>query len=174
MRTRLGILLVVALVVMTGACSDDSGTSAADETTTTESSTTTDKSAACAADDADATELEALITDDVPTGFEQQPDAVGDTGPSDLAKAIRDDGNDDAEQVLTDLRFRRGYQRLWQTEDGDQLIVFLYEFCDPADAAKYLQRFQADFGSADFGLSSFEVADPAGATGFRGLSLIHI
>jgi hypothetical protein len=32
-------------------------------------------------------ELEALLVKTVPTGFIAQPDSVGDTGPSDLAKA---------------------------------------------------------------------------------------
>ena len=45
--------------------------------------------------------------------FAVQPDAAYDTGPSDLAKAIRDDGSPDAGKVLRAEKFVRGYQRIW-------------------------------------------------------------
>jgi hypothetical protein len=65
---------------------------------------------------------------------------VGDTGPSDLAKAISDDGEADAEQFLTDGRFRRGYQRLWSNAADERVVVFVYEFCDVAGATGYGER----------------------------------
>src|SRR5437870_871881 len=45
-------------------------------------------------------ELAARIITKVPAGFVLQPDNVDDTGPSDLAKAIRDDGSPDAGKIL--------------------------------------------------------------------------
>jgi hypothetical protein len=52
------------------------------------------------------------VISSVPVGFVAQPDAVGDTGPSDLAKAARDDGQPDAlpESVnLNEALFNRIY-----------------------------------------------------------------
>ena len=63
--------------------------------------------------------LEALVISSVPVGFVAQPDAVGDTGPSDLAKAARDDGQPDALQALRAEGFVRGYQRLWLDQTRD-------------------------------------------------------
>lgn len=79
--------------------------------------------------------LEALLITDPPAGYSQQPDSVGDTGPSDLAKAIRDDGEADAKQALISEGFVRGYQRMWATASGsDQIVVFLYQFASAAGA----------------------------------------
>jgi hypothetical protein len=141
--TTLRRLLAAALVLTAIGCGGDDKTAdtttTADATTTTEAPTTTASTGECHAGDADPTELESLMVSDV-AGFEQQTDDVGDTGPSDLAKAISDDGEDDAEQFLTDGGFRRGYQRLWSNDADEQVLVFLYEFCDSAGAAAYGQR----------------------------------
>lgn len=121
----------------------------------------------CAVDDADPRELEALITDTVPEGFTQEPDTAGDTGPSDLAKAVRDDGLDDAREVLTRFRFRRGYQRLWTNAADDELIVFLYEFCDPAGVQRYIDRSLAEISSTDSPLEPFEPEGVEADVAFR-------
>jgi hypothetical protein len=85
--------------------------------------------------------LEDLLITSVPEGFVQIDDDVADTGPSDLAKAVRDDGGPDAEAVLTDAGFVGGYQRSWQTEDASGLIiVFLYQFSDASGASSYGDR----------------------------------
>ena len=77
----------------------------------------------------------------VPSGFVLQPDSVGDTGPSDLEKAIRDDGAADARAVLTHAGFRRGFQRLWVAQGSDdENILFLYQFRDGVGAREYLAR----------------------------------
>ena len=81
--------------------------------------------------------LEALLISAVPDGFVRQPDSVGDTGPSDLAKAIRDEDSPDAARVLKNDRFLRGFQRLWMNPAQDQIIVFLYQFATPAGAADF-------------------------------------
>jgi hypothetical protein len=73
-------------------------------------------------------ELQARIVTKIPAGFvAQSPDAY-DTGPSNLAKAIRDDGEPNAGKVLRAEKFVRGYQRIWIGPEHDQIIVFLYQF----------------------------------------------
>ena len=139
-------LLVAVLAVVAAACTagDDTGalstavTTTAPSTTSTSEATTT-STVACAADDADPSGLEPLVLDDI-EGFQLRGPSVGGTGPSDLRKAVVDDGDPDARQVLTQLRFRRGYQRLWSTEFGDEVVLFLYEFCDEAGPTAYGER----------------------------------
>jgi hypothetical protein len=84
--------------------------------------------------------LEAKLLTAAPAGFVVQPDSVFDTGPSDLAKAIRDDRHPDAARVLINDQFLQGYQRLWLNRAQDQVIVFLYQFGSPTGAAAYYQR----------------------------------
>jgi hypothetical protein len=69
-----------------------------------------------------------------------QPDSFGDTGPSTLAKAIRDEGEPDAARVLARDGFARGYQRLWMNAGGDQIIVFLYQFATATGASRYYRH----------------------------------
>lgn len=155
MRRALAVLTVAALWFAAAGCSggDDAGSAAAPtttggasatttsttSTTSTTEATTTSTAVACAVDDADPSGLEQLLVDDI-DGFQLQAASVGGTGPSDLLKAIRDDGQPDARQVLTQLRFRRGYQRLWRDQFGEELVLFVYEFCDDAGAAGYAGR----------------------------------
>jgi hypothetical protein len=68
-----------------------------------------------------------------------QPDAAHGAGPSNLAKAINDEEQPDAATVLTELRFRRGFQRVW-SDDVQQFVVLLYEFCDAAGAQGYFDH----------------------------------
>jgi hypothetical protein len=84
--------------------------------------------------------LRALLISDVPARFVLQPDSVGDTGPSNLAKAIRDEGSPDAARVLRHDRFVRGYQRLWANAGGDQIILFVYQFASTAGARGYYRH----------------------------------
>jgi hypothetical protein len=125
--------VVLAALLLGSACGGDSDSSS--DTTNAATTTTT---VPCEPDDLDASELEAVTVEGVPAGFERQPDDVGDTGPSDQAKAISDDGQDGAAEALAD--FRRGYQWLWEDGGGNQLISFIYEFCDAAGATGYAQR----------------------------------
>lgn len=82
--------------------------------------------------------LQALLVHRVPKGFVRKPDSYGDTGPSDLDKAIRDDrGAPDPRAVLTSAGFVRGYQRLWQQRDTAQVIVFIYQFGTRRGATSY-------------------------------------
>jgi len=166
MRLRFAVALLLTPLLLLGACSsDDDGGDAAGATTTTGADGTTTTSTTCAADDADPAELEALLADEVPAGFEAQADDVGETGPSDLAKAARDDGLDDATEVLTELEFRRGYQRLWLNEAGEQMILFVYEFCDEQGPAGYGER-AAELLTTTSGFDEMEVTGIEGASGF--------
>jgi hypothetical protein len=89
-------------------------------------------------------ELEETLDISVPDGYERAPDDVGDTGPSDLEKAILDDGAGDARDVLTRTGFVRGYQRMWDgpTED-DEIAGYVYQFAGTAGAVEYTNRLNA-------------------------------
>src|SRR5687768_7539691 len=89
-------------------------------------------------------ELSKALQISVPDGYMLQPDEMGDTGPSDLEKAVRDDGEDDARDVLTRTRFVRGYQRMWSRSEDDEIIAYVYQFADHAGAVEYTNRLTAD------------------------------
>jgi len=106
----------------------------------------------------------------VPDGYVRQPDKVGDTGPSNLDKAIDDDGGDDAREVLTRARFVRGYQRMWSRSNDDEIVVYVYQFADKAGALEYTSRLTADPGAPTDGGSTGRFAVPGidGAVGVNG------
>ncbi len=85
-----------------------------------------------------------LIITEVPSEFKVMDDVYGDTGPSDLDKAVRDDSPDADEktrQLFVDEGFIHGYQRLWQTsDDNQQIIVFIYEFKTAEGAKSFSTR----------------------------------
>ena len=103
----------------------------------------------------------------VPEGYLLQPDNIGDTGPTDLEKAVRDDGGDDARGVLTRTRFVRGYQRMWTSPPDDEIASYVYQFADEAGATEYTQRLVADASAPmpDVTIGTFTVPAIAGATG---------
>jgi hypothetical protein len=149
-----GRWVVGAFVVVTlGACS--SSTKFSDPAATPATSTTSTTVSAGAVPRSFA-ELEARLVTKVPVGYIQQPDAVGDTGPSDLAKAVRDDDSPNADKVLRAEHFVRGYQRLWESANKNQVIVFVYEFANVAGA-------RADFLREKVAMRADE---PAGAHDF--------
>jgi hypothetical protein len=102
-----------------------------------------------------------------PEGYLLQPDQVGDTGPSDLAKASRDDGGNDAQDFLTRTGFVRGYQRMWSRSQSDDFVIYLYQFGTNAGAVEYTNRLTADAGTPNSGLtiSKFSVPGIGGAVG---------
>jgi hypothetical protein len=114
-----------------------------------------------------AAKLEPKLIKTVPAGYTQEDDSVGDTGPSDLAKAVRDDGSDDAREVLTREGFVAGYQRYW-TKGDDEIIDFIYQFATATGANDYLQRSVQSFGMSDEETTStaFAVPNIPGAKGF--------
>lgn len=115
-------------------------------------------------------ELSKALEISVPDGYLRQPDEVGDTGPSDLDKAIADDGAEDAREVLTRTRFLRGYQRMWSRGEGDEIVSYVYQFADNAGAAEYTKRLTADFGAQTAGvaIALFDVPAIDGAVGVNG------
>jgi hypothetical protein len=112
----------------------------------------------CKVGSGNADDLESLMPEP-PDGFRQESDDVGDTGPSDFAKAARDDGTDEAAEILTDAGFLAGYQRLWSNNPDEELILFVYEFCDDAGAQRYLD---ASLSAGDEDDLPVEEFDPAG------------
>ncbi len=102
----------------------------------------------------------------VPSGYEQQPDNVGDTGPSDFDKAVRDDGAPDARAVLQADGFVAGYQRLWTKGEEGTIVEFVYQFSGPAGAAHYLERTMQTF-TEEGGTTAMEVPGIPGAKGVR-------
>ena len=106
-------------------------------------------------------ELGKALNISVPEGYVLQPDAMGDTGPSDLEKAIRDDGEDDARDVLTRTHFVRGYQRLWSASEDDEIIAYVYQFADHAGAVEYTNRVTADAGAPTPGVTIEKFGVPA-------------
>ncbi len=116
------IARVVVLAATLSACSSSSKPASAPVTSTTARAPTSRPVPASFAELADR-----IITR-VPSGYVQQPFDVGDTGPSDLAKAARDDGERNATQVFRSEGFVRGYQQLWVDEKQRQIIVFVYQF----------------------------------------------
>ena len=127
-------------------CSSTSDRTTASATTTSSSSTkATDRARPSAVTPAGTkvgpssdSELAALLVTTVPTGFTQQADDVGDTGPSDLAKAVRDDDTPGVADALRKEGFVRGYQRLWVGPNDAEIIMFVYQFGSATGA-------QADF-----------------------------
>jgi hypothetical protein len=163
MRNRLGpVTAICLLVVLSSACSGSSGAASApgaravEPSSATSVATTTIKAVPSSFD-----ELAARLISDVPAGFVMQPDAVGDTGPSDLAKAIRDDDPATAGTRLRAERFVRGYQRLWIGSRQAQIIVFVYQFAAVKGAAADFAYDKAQLASQSAG------ARPFATTGFR-------
>ena len=117
-----------------------------------------------------AVALADLFITSLPSGFALQPDSVGDTGPSDLAKAARDDGSAGAAALLTQDGFVAGYQRMWaQQSDGTYVVVFLYRFDNPAGAVSYEQHGVGLMTADPSGpKTSVSVPGISGATGLTG------
>lgn len=119
-------------------------------------------------------ELAGRLVTAVPDGFVAQPDQVGDTGPSDLAKAARDDDTPGAEQTLQADGFVRGYQRLWVGADDAQVIVVLYQFASPAGATTNFGRAKAQStdppvaGAAPFTVTGLPPGQSSAAAGTSG------
>ncbi len=163
-RPRLAVLALLATLPLAAACSGDG-----DKTSTAEgqveSSTTTREPSVKVAKSYD--DLAKALNIPVPDGYMRQPDQVGDTGPSDLEKASRDDGRDDARDFLTRTRFVRGYQRMWSRSESDDFVVYLYQFADHAGAVEYTNRLAADATTAasDVTIAPFNVPGISGAVG---------
>jgi hypothetical protein len=151
---RVGVAVVI-VTVLAGACSSSSSKPTAVARVAPRS----------------AAELEARVLSKGPAGFVRQAEDVGDTGPSDLAKAARDEGTANAEELLRSEGFVRGYQRLWIGPSHEQLIVFVYQFGSPAGVRHFFARQTKDLATKPLrGAHKFPVAflPPAQAVGIAG------
>jgi hypothetical protein len=118
-----------------------------------------------------------LILSTGPAGFEQQPDAVGDTGPTNLAKATNDDISQDGRRALLSAGFEAGYQRQWTSIDPtgntpNQDFVFLYRFATPAGAQSYVQHWQVTLLTTNTSSATIQSFTPPFIPGAIGLSAI--
>jgi hypothetical protein len=102
-----------------------------------------------------------------PEGYLRQPDEVGDTGPSDIVKASRDDGGSDAQDFLARTGFLRGYQRMWSRSTSDDFVIYLYQFGNNAGAVEYTNRLTADATAPTSGVTigRFDLPAISGAVG---------
>ena len=177
LRSRRTVLAGLTLLLAAGAAcggSDNDSKQAGEvaakivTTTTTAAPPTTSTTAPPLAANFD--DLSRMILTSVPAEYKVQPNDVGDTGPSDLEKAIRDDGADDARAVLTRNGFVRGYQRYWTKSDDEEVVAFLYQFKDNAGAAAYGKRMTEDLAEPQEGITMtpFTVSGIDGATGMTG------
>jgi hypothetical protein len=133
MRTPTPLIAGVGIAIaLCGACSSSSPSKSADTSTTRVS---TARGAPTS-----FSELESRIVTKVPADFVEQPPEAFDTGPSDLAKAIKDDGGPNAGKVLRAEKFVRGYQRIWIGPEHAQIIVFIYQFESSAGARQDFAR----------------------------------
>lgn len=171
-RIARGWLPAVALGLLTAACSSGGDSGRIDPTTKgtvrPRLTTTVPATATSVIASPEATALEKLLSDRVPAGFRLTTFDVGDTGPSDLEKAIRDDGRDDAREMLTRARFVAGFQHLWVNDDGAEVIQFLYQFGDEQGAIAYADRSRAEL-EAQLAAASPQPFD-AGVPGATALS----
>ena len=162
-RSRWAACAVLATLTLTlaGCSGDGKGKSTAEGEVDNRSAQST---AAKSMDD-----LAKRLNISVPDGYMLQPDEVGDTGPSDLEKAVRDDGEDDARDVLTRTRFVRGYQRQWSRSEDDEIVSYVYQFADHAGAVEYTDRLTADVSAqTPGGNSKFSVDTIGGSVGING------
>ena len=157
------VLATVTLAACTGGGKDKSAAEGEVDQPGVEAGSTTTAAKSMA-------ELSEALEISVPDGYALQPDEVGDTGPSDLEKAIRDDGEDDARDVLTKTRFVRGYQRMWSRSEDDEIIAYVYQFADNAGAVEYTNRLTADAGAQTAGVTieKFTVPTLNGSVGVNG------
>jgi hypothetical protein len=157
---RRAIVAAIAVSLVLTACGGSKDDKSEATTTTRRAKTTTTVNAAAA-------KLEAKLIKTVPAGYKQEADDVGDTGPSDLDKAARDDGDPDARAVLTRFGFVAGYQRYW-TKGDDEIIDFLYEFSNATGTNEFLKRETEGLGEGDeeTTVTEFTVTGIPGAKGF--------
>ncbi len=145
MARRAAVMVVAGCVALLSACSSSHANNAADTSTASSSTTASTTVVPTTTTTAptgptSAAELESKLSNVVPPGFRVQPDSVDDTGPSDLAKAARDEGSEDGGAVLRGEHFVRGYQRLWVDGAKHRLALVVYQFENQAGATENFNR----------------------------------
>jgi hypothetical protein len=165
------VSVVLALAVFAAACSSG-GSKGADSTTTTTTNdlallTTTSGGLPTTTIAGDPT-LAVLLLQDAPSGFLKVPDKLADSGPTNLAKAINDEGSADGGRYLQQTGFVSGYQRVWSSSDSvRQNVIFLYRFKTAEGAAQYATNRASElqsFGTVDGAppITTFNVPMPGG------------
>lgn len=155
-RARLATFAVLAAVALAACSGDGKDRSAAGGQVEQPGAEAGSTSAAKSMED-----LSKALDISVPDGYALQHDEVGDTGPSDFEKAVRDDGGDDARDVLTRTGFVRGYQRMWARSEDDEIVAFVYQFATNAGAVEYTNRLTADAGAQTEGVTIEKFTVPA-------------
>ena len=112
-------------------------------------------------------DIQAFLIADVPPGYRLAAEGLGDAGPIDLEKAIREDGDPDAREALTEAGFDTGYQRVWVNDQEDEIVDYLYRFRDDDGAQRYSARL-SEGSTAEDGFTEFPVEGIPGAKGFAG------
>jgi len=177
MRGRPAVVIACVVVCAAAACSSGKKSSASSTTTTVAgaipaatttipSTTTVAVPAACK-----NPSLGSLILADVPSGYTRQHDADADTGPTDLAKATRDDVDPSGATALKSAGFQCGYQRMWAGGGGlDANSVLLYRFATPQGAQQFVEHWRSELQlpSNGLNLTTFDPALPPPAYGVRG------
>lgn len=153
MMKRLGLMILVSACLVLGACGSDSSTADTAATVPTAIDSPTDV-------------LKARLIRNVPEGYKQEREGYDETGPFDLEQAIRDDGGDDAREVLTNGGFVAGYRLMW-SKDASWLVNRLYRFSKPQGAREYVARMVANFSglNPEATETEFTVAGVPGARG---------
>jgi hypothetical protein len=167
-RVVLALVLLLALGCSGGA--DDDGERArpgegSSTTGTSEPEAETTTSTAPATPQTET--LARLMVDDVLPGFTRvgRDDRRFVTGPLDLEAAAREERDVEAERSLLQTRhFVAGEQGAWTNPDDDVVVVTLYRFATPGDAAAYLADGREAVEAR--AVQPFAVPDIPGAFGF--------
>jgi hypothetical protein len=161
------LALLLAPAVFVAACSSGGSGTTAPTTSSSDTvglSTTTAGASTTTTVAADPT-LEVLLLQTVPSALVKQPDQISDSGPTNLAKAVRDEASAGGAQLLSQAGFVSGYQRVWASGDSvRQNTIFLYRFKTPQGAAEYATNRASElnaFGS-NAPIASFNVPMPGG------------
>lgn len=113
-----------------------------------------------------------MILKVAPSQYAREPDALADTGPTDLEKAALDDVvSRDPRAALVNAGFVRGYQRQWSGDNTvGQNFIFVYQFATPAGAQSYLPTWRdaAIAGNTRAAPVPFSPTVIPGAIGLRG------
>lgn len=126
---RLAATVAAAAMLLGGAAC---GGSAGSEATPTTRAGTSDGLALA--------QIERLLISRVPPGFVVAPEATTDTGPTDLATAVRHQGGTaEIRTFFEENGFNGGYQRLWVDPANHELLVFLYQYSS-SEGAKAQSR----------------------------------
>ena len=172
-RPRVAFAALAVLVIATACSSGGSNGAGSDSTATSSDAPTSSTTTSTFLSDATSSTtpiasdplVAGLILKTVPSGLSMVPDLVSDSGPTNLAKAQRDEASDGGRVQLTLSKFVAGYQREWASLDGsEQNTIFLYRFATAAGAAAYALNRARELNAfpSDGPIKTFNVPMPGG------------